>query len=149
MHVGECCNREVVIASRRDSVATAARLMRSNHVGNIVVVDRANGRNRPVGIVTDRDLVVEVLAQDAPAAELTVDDVMSEGPATAREDEDVLETLRRMRALGVRRMPVVDDKGALEGIIAIDDILGLVSESMNDVVGVIAREIKAEQKRRR
>ena len=148
MHVGECCNREVVIANRRDSVVEAARLMRSNHVGNLVVVDRANGRNRPVGIVTDRDLVVEVLAQDAPAAELTVDDVMSAGPATAREGDDVLDTLRRMRALGVRRMPVVNGKGLLEGIIAIDDILGLVSESMNDVVGVIAREVKAEQMRR-
>jgi CBS domain-containing protein len=122
--------------------------MREFHVGDLVVVEPADGGARPVGIVTDRDLVVEVLAQDVPVDEITIDDVMSTNVATAREDDDVLDTLSRMRELGVRRMPVVDARGMLAGIITVDDLLQLVADSINSVVGLVVREIDTEGVRR-
>ncbi|MFA5941470.1 MAG: CBS domain-containing protein [Sinimarinibacterium sp.] len=148
MRVGEYCNREVIVAGRTTGVLEAARLMRRYHVGNLVVVERERSGNRPVGIVTDRDLVVEVLAQDAPAAHLALDDVMSAHLATALVDDDVLETLRRMRSLGVRRMPVVDGSGLLIGILAVDDLLELMAGSLHEIVGLIAREVTTEEQRR-
>ncbi|MEQ1440355.1 CBS domain-containing protein [Fontimonas sp. SYSU GA230001] len=148
MRVGEYCNREVIVAERTTGVIEAARLMRRYHVGNLVIVEREHDIARPVGIVTDRDLVVEVLAQDAPPAQLALDDVMSAHLATASEDDDVLETLRRMRSLGVRRMPVVDGRGALAGILAVDDLLELMAGSLHEIVGLIARELRTEEQRR-
>ena len=148
MNVGEVCNRNVVVTGRRAGVTESARLMREHHVGDLVVVDRADGTVRPIGIVTDRDLVVEVLAPGIAPATLCADDVMSRDLATAEEDDDVLETLHRMRALGVRRMPVVNADGGLEGLIAVDDLLELMAESMNEVVGLIGREQAEEAARR-
>lgn len=148
MRVGEYCNREVIVAERTTGVVEAARLMRRYHVGTLLVVEREHNGNRPMGIVTDRDLVVEVLAQDAPPAQLALDDIMSAHVATALEDDDVLDTLRRMRALGVRRMPVVDGRGLLIGILAVDDLLDLLAGSLHEIVGLIAREVRTEEQRR-
>jgi CBS domain-containing protein len=148
MRLGECCNRTVVIADRDMSIPDAARLMREYHVGDLIVVQREKEFNRPIGIITDRDLVVEVLAQNAQPSELTINDVMSEDLASASEDDDVLDTLRRMRSLGIRRMPVVNRSGALVGIMAVDDLLELIRGSLNDVIGLIAREIGRETKQR-
>jgi CBS domain-containing protein len=148
MNLSELCNRNVITAGRSTSVIEAAGLMREYHVGNLVVVDGDSEAGRPVGLVTDRDLVVEVLAEGVPAEELTVGDVMSEEPITALEDADALETLRRMRIAGVRRMPVVDRAGALKGIVTVDDLLQMLSESMTDVISLIVREIKTEAARR-
>jgi predicted transcriptional regulator len=144
MRLSEFCNRNVIITDRDTGIVEAARLMREQHVGNLVVVDREADCNRPVGIITDRDLVVEVLAEGVALDELTVGDVMTEDLATAYEDAEVLETLGRMRVAGVRRMPVIDRAGALKGIVAVDDLLQLLTESMNDVIGLIVREIKTE-----
>jgi predicted transcriptional regulator len=148
MRVADCCNKDVVVADHGANIQELARIMREFHVGDLVVVEPVDGGARPVGIVTDRDLVVEVLAQDVPVDEVTVDDVMSPNVATAREDDDVLDTLNRMRELGVRRMPVVDARGMLTGIITVDDLLELVAESINNVVGLVVREIGTEGVRR-
>lgn len=143
MRVGEYCNREVMVAGRTTGVLDAARLMRRYDVGTLVIVERAHDGSRPIGIVTDRDLVVEVLAQDAPAAQLALDDIMNPHPS-ALEDDDVLDTLRRMRTLGVRRMPVVDSRGLLIGILVVDDLLELLAGSLHEIVDLIGREARDE-----
>lgn len=148
MRVGEYCNREVIVTDRTTGVIEAAHLMRRYHVGTLIVVERENGSNRPVGIVTDRDLAVEVLAQDVDPAQVAVDDIMSANLSTAAEGDDVLDTLRRMRSLGVRRMPVVDQRGILQGLLVVDDLLNLMAGSLHDVVALISREIHAEAQRR-
>ena len=148
MRLGECCNRTVVIADREMGVPDAARLMREYHVGDLIVVQREKDINRPIGIVTDRDLVVEVLALEADPARLTVYDVMSENLATALEDDDVLDTLRRMHALGIRRMPVVNRDGALIGIMAVDDMLEIIRGSLSEVIGLVDRQIGKEVRQR-
>lgn len=148
MRVGEYCKRDVVIIDRMTGVIEAAQLMRRYHVGTLLVVEREPEFNRPVGIVTDRDLVVEVLAQNTDPAQLAADDIMSANLATASENDDVLDTLRRMRTLGIRRMPVIDARSALIGLLAVDDLLSLLAGSLYDVVALVAREIRAEERRR-
>lgn len=147
MRVGEVCNRDVVIIDRNDPISDAAKLMRQYHVGDVVVAEKRNGRPFPVGILTDRDLVVEVLANEVPPDTLLVGDVMSFDLITAREEESLLDALKRMRDKGVRRLPVVLADGALAGILTMDTVLDLIAEQMADLVVLVGREQRRESDR--
>ncbi|MDZ7595258.1 MAG: CBS domain-containing protein [Thiobacillus sp.] len=144
MAVGEICNREVVIAEKTFSVVDAALLMRKHHVGDLVVVEEKNGRKHPVGIVTDRDIVVEVVAAGVNPDALKVGDIMGPEVATVREGEGLFEALRHMRDKGVRRMPVVDRDGGLVGILTLDDLLSLLAEEMTELAKLVSRERQRE-----
>ncbi|HUI98980.1 MAG TPA: CBS domain-containing protein [Usitatibacter sp.] len=147
MKTGEVCNRRVVSVRAGASLAEVSRLMREAHVGSVVVVDDARPL-RAVGIVTDRDIVVEAVAAGIDPATLTVGEIMGTSLVVARESEDALESLRTMRRRGVRRLPVVDDEGALCGIVTLDDLLEAGSAALNDVVQAIASERALESWRR-
>ena len=144
MAVGEICNREVVVAERALSVVDAAQLMRKHHVGDLVVVEEKAGRRHPVGIVTDRDIVVEVVAAGVNPDALKVGDIMGPEVATVREGEGLFEALRHMRDKGVRRMPVVDREGGLVGILTLDDLLSLLAEEMTELAKLVSRERQHE-----
>ena len=144
MKVSDCCSQIVVVAPASAGIQKAAQLMRENHVGNVVVVDESRGAARPVGIVTDRDLVVEILASGAPVDELTLGDIMSAELLVASEDEDIGETLNRMRSAGVRRAPVVDAEGRLVGILTLDDLLSITAQTLNSMAQLVRREIATE-----
>ncbi len=144
MAVGEICNREVVIAKKTLSVVDAAQLMRQHHVGDLVVVEERNGRRHPVGIVTDRDIVVEVVAAGVNPDALKVGDIMGPEVATVRESEGLFEALRYMRGKGVRRMPVVDRDGGLVGILTLDDLLSLLAEEMTELAKLVSHERQRE-----
>ncbi len=146
MRVGEFCNRDVVVVRKDTQVLEAAQLMRSHHVGDLVVIEERAGKPIPIGIITDRDIVVEVVAKNVALDAVSIGDVMSFELTTAGEDDDIFDTVKLMRTKGVRRMPVVDKQGALAGILAIDDLLGLLEEFVGDVTGVIVREQAREQK---
>ena len=148
MSVGVVCNREVVIVDRGDSILDAVRLMRKHHVGDVIVVEEKEGHKRPVGILTDRDIVVELLAAGVDLETLTISDAMSFDLLTLRESDDLMDSIDRMQKRGVRRAPVVDDNGALAGIITVDDIIGLVSEQLWGVAKLIGRERSREERRR-
>jgi len=134
---------QVVTTERETSLADCARLMRAEHVGSVVVVDESSGERRPLGIITDRDIVIEAVALGLDARTLTAGDIMGNRLATVSEDEDVLTALARMREHGVRRLPVVDRSGRLAGILTIDNLLEAFSEQLEAAVGVV----KAEQTR--
>lgn len=144
MPVGEICSREVVIADKAVSVAGAARLMRKHHVGDLVVVEERDGHKYPVGMVTDRDIVVEVVAAGVNPEAPSVGDIMSLEIATVRESEGLFEALRYMRDKGVRRMPVVDSNGGLVGIITLDDMLSLLADEMTELAKLVSRERQRE-----
>jgi CBS domain-containing protein len=147
MTAGKYCNREVVITEADTMVGEAARLMRAHHVGDLVVVEKQGETNRPVGIVTDRDLVIEVLAQEVPLDSVTLKDVMSVDPVEVTEDETLIDTLELMRNKGVRRVLVVDSQGGLQGILSADDAIELITESMNNLVKLVGRELAQEKQR--
>jgi CBS domain-containing protein len=150
MSIGEICSRETVFTTRDTTVATAARLMRHHHVGTLVVVEEMNGGRRvPVGIVTDRDVVIEVMATGLDPNAITVGDIMGPELVTARESEGVLETMQIMRYKGVRRLPIVDKDGQLVGIVSIDDLLEVLAEEFSELAKIMAREQARETSGRR
>ncbi len=149
MPVGEICNREVVFTPRNTPVIDAAKLMRRRHVGTLVVVDQADGRPAPAGIVTDRDLAIGVLAAEVDPSTLSVGDVMGGELITAGETMGIFEVIQLMRYKGVRRIPVVDGKGGLVGIVASDDLLRILGEEITELAKVISREQQRERRIRR
>lgn len=148
MAIGEICSREVVIAERSASIADIAELMRRYHVGDVVIVDTAAGGPCPVGIVTDRDIVLEVVAPGLSADTLTAGDLIGEEVCVVNEGEGIFETLRYMRGRGVRRMPVVDAEGRLLGIVTVDDLMELLADEMSEMARLIAVERRHERERR-
>lgn len=148
MTAGEYCNREVVYVGIEESLRAVVQLMRTHHVGDVLVVEQLTGAKTPAGILTDRDIVIEVLAQDVDIDSVTVADVMSDLLITVTEDTSLSQTLDLMRSHGVRRLPVIDRSGALQGIISIDDILEVLAEQLQKVALLVKAEQRQEQQRR-
>jgi len=146
--IGRICNRDVVIVEKNASVIEAARRMRAHHVGDLLVVEPGPQGPVPVGIVTDRDLVIEVLAEEVDVQTVTVGDIMSFDLVTAHENDDLLDTLKRMRARAVRRIPVVDARDVLVGILSVDDLIDLFAEQLGDLARLIGREQAHEREGR-
>lgn len=144
MTIGKICNRETVITAKDSTIPEVAKLMRQHHVGDIVVVRKRDGENVPVGIVTDRDIVIEVLAQDLSYDTVTVGDIMSYEIVTAREDDGIWDTLQQMRIKAIRRMPVVNQHGGLVGIVTFDDLLELLTGELAELSKIVNREQERE-----
>jgi CBS domain-containing protein len=123
MPITEFCVRNTVCASRDTPIVDAAALMRQRHVGDVIVVDQFGDKRVPVGIVTDRDIVVEVVAAGLDPKLIKVGDLVLGALTTIEESAGYSETVRQMAIKGVRRMPVVDEAGGLVGIITLDDML--------------------------
>lgn len=134
MNVEKLCSPLTELAGKDDTALAAARHMRESNVGTLVVVD---ARRQPVGIVTDRDLVLRVLAAGMDPARTTVGDVMTANPRTVDADTAVVDALSTMRELGVRRIPVVDAASRLIGILSVDDALRLVSQELESLARVL------------
>ena len=149
MFVGEICNRQVVICRPDDSIHYATKLMRDNHVGDVVVVEHKDNKHIPVGILTDRDIVVEILAENIDATDVCVKDVMSRELICVKEEDHVIETIEKMRDKGIRRIPVVNKNDGLEGILAVDDTIDLVAELLSNLVKLFRREFSHEVKTRK
>jgi CBS-domain-containing membrane protein len=148
MPVGEICNRDVIILQRDETVLEAAKLMRHHHVGDVVVVEERDGRRIPVGIVTDRDVVVEIVATELDQGVITVGDIIGEDLATVKEDVAIFDAVQYMRSKAVRRLPVVDENGALVGILALDDLLELLSEELLAIAKLVNYQRQKEIRER-
>lgn len=144
MSAGEYCNRDVVVIDKTESVREAINLMRKNHVGDVVVVEMRENASIPLGILTDRDIVVEILEEDVDLDAVNVGDVMSEQLVTVYEETKLLDAIKQMRIKGVRRLPVINEQGELQGILSADDILELVVEQLSDIVGLVSKEMTNE-----
>ncbi|MDT8403745.1 CBS domain-containing protein [Sulfuriflexus sp.] len=149
MSVGEFCNREVIVVKQDESVREAVKLMRTHHIGDVVIVAREGDASRPLGILTDRDVVLEILAEDVDIDSVNVGDVMSYELATVDESASLMDAVKLMQSKGVRRLPVVNGQGYLVGILTVDDLVEIVSEELGAVAGLISKELRIEEKRRR
>ena len=121
--IGKFCTHDVVTVTRETAIVEAATLMRKHHIGALVVIEQTRAGTVPVGVLTDRDVVVEIVAAGLSPATVKVGEVVQRPVVTIEEDAGYAEAVRRMSTNGVRRMPVVDARGKLVGIITIDDIL--------------------------
>jgi len=137
MNVSRLCKRQVVTVTPQQELVFAAELMREKHIGFLIVVEEYG---RPIGVLTDRDIVISVVAKRADPSLLKVADVMTRDPTTADEGESVANALRTMRRIGVRRLPVVGSKGLLTGILALDDVLDVLANELAEVSGAIRNE---------
>ena len=120
MKVADLCICDVAAVGPQASLTRAGSLMRKYNVGSIPVIDR---NDRPIGMITDRDIAVALTQRNALPSEVLVEEAMTEGVAVCDLEDDVREVLRILGREQVRRLPVVDDRGQLEGIISIDDII--------------------------
>lgn len=146
MDIGNICNRNVITVREADELTLAARLMREKHIGYLVVVKPSltDGTVSPVGVITDRDIVVAVVAKEADPRSLKVGEVMTRQPAVAEEGTPVGTALRLMRRIGVRRLPVIGRGGILVGVLSLDDVLDTLAGELMDIAGSIRHEIKLE-----
>lgn len=150
MTVGEVCKRNVAVVAKNETIVDAANHMRSAHVGDLIVIEMQQNRRVPVGIITDRDVVVGAVAANAGHLEtLVVSDIMSPDPVTAREAEPLEGALKKMEERGVRRLPVVDGDGALVGILTLDDALQVLAEQQVELAKVVVEEQRHERHFRR
>ena len=132
----ELCTRDVDTANYDETAAEVARRMRDRQVGTLVIVDDG----RAVGIITDRDLTVRVLAPGLDAEKTRVSEVMTPSPTTAREDTPIATALGYMREGRFRRLPVLGSDGRLVGILALDDVLAVVADELTEVGPLLRRE---------
>lgn len=149
MGVGEICSREVVFAGRNDSVAQAARLMREHHVGSVIVADERDGKRFPVGIVTDRDIAIGVVALGLDPERRNVEGIMPAELVCVRDTDGLGRAVALMRAQGARRLPVIDGAGALAGILSADDVLEILSQELYCLAGMVARGERFEREQRK
>lgn len=148
MSVSEICNRRVVVMQRDETVSEAAKLMRQHHVGDVVVVEDRNGTRVPVGIVTDRDLVMEIMAFELDPAIITVGDIMEKELVTLKETTGIFDAIQYMRHRTVRRLPIVDENDGLIGILTLDDLLELLSEEFLAIAKLVGDERQKESRHR-
>lgn len=149
MTVSAVCNFNVATIERDASVAEAAARMRTQHVGDLIVVEERTGVRVPVGILTDRDIVIAVVAKDVSASSVTVRDAMSAAPLTVHKDNGVEHALREMQRAGVRRAPVVDASGVLVGVLSIDDVIAHLAVQLGHIADIIrvAQESEVDSRR--
>ena len=143
LNAGDICTRAVTIAYPSMALNEAARLMRDRHVGSLVVVEERTLEDRVVvGMLTDRDIAIGVVAADRDPHGMRVGDVMSKGVVSVREEDSLADLLSAMRRKGVRRVPVVSPQGSLVGLVALDDVLDVLAQEMKavaDAVGAASR----------
>ncbi len=146
MKVGDYSQKEVVTIGPAADISEVSRLMRDRHVGFVIVVEQEGVRRVPIGVITDRDVVVQVNARDVDQHAITVRDVMTRDPLVAQESDDFRDLLQSMRGKGVRRVPVTDVAGSLTGVIASDDALDAITAMMCELSGSIHQEQRSERR---
>lgn len=149
MTIGAICNREVITVRRDATILHAATLMRQYHVGDVVVIEDHKEKPVPIGIVTDRDIVIELVATELDCKVITAGDIMVASLFVIKESAGVFEAVQSMTAKGVRRLPVVDDGGGLVGIVTLDDLLLLLAREIGALSKLVTREQKNEATKRR
>ena len=137
MTIEEIFERGVAMASEQNTVYEAAMFMRQAHVGCLVVV---NASRHPIGMVTDRDIVLSVVAAGLKPDGIKVTEIMTTPPVAVHETAPVMDVIKTMRSHGVRRLPVVNDRHQVVGLIAIDDLLEILSRELRSLVELIDRE---------
>lgn len=148
MSIAQYCTKEVSLLTQDSSILEAAQMMRKNHVGEVIIVEHQKGKTIPVGIITDRDLVIEVIAMEVNIDQINLGSIMSIELITVLDGSDLDKALQIMQLHGVRRAPLVDDNGALLGLIDIESILRVLSQDMNKVLELFNTERCIEKKLR-
>ncbi len=136
MSLGNLCRREVVVVNQGTPIKEAVKFMEEKNIGSVIVV----GGGKPLGIATDRDILLRVVNKGLDPEKSSVDDVMTKEIVTLKEGMGLFEALEQVKGKGIRRFPIVDASGNLKGIMTLDDIIYLLGKEMADVASIIERE---------
>ena len=145
---GDICTRKVTVAHKDMPLNAAARLMREDHVGCLVVIEDTAEGQRVVGLLTDRDIVTAVVAKEVDASTVRVDDVMSRDVATIRSSATLIDMLHTLRRKSVRRLPVTGPKGQLMGLVATDDVLEAIAAELHELTASLVAQPQRESRAR-
>ncbi len=145
---GSLCQKNVVCVSKDTLVSEAAKLMRDHHIGDVVVVEERGGRSLPIGIVTDRDLTLEVLCETSDSGGIAVADVMVRSLAVAEEKDDMAQLIKIMKEQGVARLPIVDEAGELVGIVTARKLLQVLTQELTAVLSIAEKQQEREKELR-
>ena len=148
MILEKIANKKLITVPASASMLEAAKAMRDYHVGSVIVVEEKSGRKIPLGIVTDRDIVVSTSAFGIPPNSIGVKDVMSGTLVSARKNDSLNHVLNLMKEHGVKRIPITDADGALFGIVTTHELMGVLSDELSEVVRVTERQHQVESERR-
>jgi CBS domain-containing protein len=140
MSVGRICTRVVETVTAEDDVVVAARRMKTERVGTLVVLD---SEGRPEGILTDRDIALRVVGEIRDPEKTRVSDIMTAPVDAINEDTTIDWALHRMADRGVRRLVVVDDDGVMAGLLSMDDVLALLIEEAEDLGALLRQQLPA------
>jgi CBS domain-containing protein len=146
MLLKEFCTTDVAWCTRDTTVLEAAQMMRQKHIGDLVIVDDPKDEFTPVGLITDRDIVVKVIGDELSASQTRVGAIMRMPLVTASESEDSSVAISRMRHHGVRRLPVTGHRGKLVGIVTLDDLLRQLRSEVDSLLEIISKERDHEQR---
>jgi CBS domain-containing protein len=147
-HLKDIASAMVAVVEPDTSAFVAAQLMRKHHVGALVVVDAAE-KNRPVGILTDRDLVLSLMAEGLDPELFTAGDIMSVEPILAGPDMDAMDAVELMRSNQLRRLVIVDEAGRLVGIATMEDVLALLTRELTSLTAAVVGSRDREFEHRR
>ena len=136
MAIDECCQENVVTAGPDASTMDIIGLMEDRNVGSVVITEK----KKPVGIITDRDIILRVIANEKDPSKIKVKDVMTKNPMVLAGDIGLFDVLKQMEGKKFRRLPVVDAKGQLKGIITVDDLLRLFISELSSVASILERQ---------
>ncbi|MEO8019771.1 MAG: CBS domain-containing protein [Pseudomonadota bacterium] len=147
MDVADITRRNPITIRPTDDVMAAAQLMREHHIGYLVVAETDFNDDivRPIGVLTDRDIVVGIVARGVDPSSVTVRDVMTAKPVTVTRADSVARATQEMRRIGVRRLPVVGSLGELDGVLSLDDVLDAISGDLQNLAGAIRNEQRVEK----
>jgi CBS domain-containing protein len=133
MLVSDVMVKQVGHISKRATLIDAAEMMRTNQIGSVIVADGESGKLVPIGVLTDRDIVVEVVADDVESRKLIVEDVMTRDVVTIPVGASIFSAVQIMEREGIRRLPVIDERGALCGIVTADDLAGHLAVAIHSL----------------
>ena len=140
MNIGQVCSQPAATVDLSATLAEAAVLMRDRNVGAVIVTQSPSDRPTAVGVITDRDIVRAQLDHAADLSSLCVEHAMSREPLEIHAQSDIDDAIRRMRARGVRRAPVIAGDGTLIGVVSIDDLIACVAEDLVGLSTVLGRQ---------
>lgn len=150
MLVRDYANLNVICCGPDTPIADVASLMRRHHVGDVLVLDsQQEGARVPIGIITDRDILVETLSLGVDPKVFSASDLMSTPVTSVQEDASLSEALGVMRGKSIRRLPVVNRAGSLYGIITSDDVLNLIASELSMVAGLMVEQPAREGRLRK
>jgi len=144
MNIESICTRHVISLDGNETLQRAAMLMREHHVGCIVVTEGDAGAVHVKGLVTDRDLAIEVLSRGGDASQAPLARLVQGPPVAIPLHADVAQAVQAMQAAGVRRLLVQDDDGKLFGLLSIDDLVQALAAPLAGLAAVMRQGLLHE-----